>query len=181
MVCGLELSPRTWTRISPLRPTTVTDTVYPCLVQVSSAVCAIVKATLADRSLRASSSALAGGTMAQAGPTIESRNNADMIVTPPFDNGELLSVAPGAYVIEGSHVSGKSGTRHTIRATPRGTQGGNDEKSWSPKRPWLCNPSRRRPVCRIDRLGRGAGRARLCRHHRRAGPHRGRPRCGQAS
>src|SRR5262249_1707073 len=58
-VCGPVLSPRTCTMISPLRPTTVADTAQPLALQVSIAVCAIVMAMEALRSLWLSSCALA--------------------------------------------------------------------------------------------------------------------------
>src|SRR6185295_1739102 len=78
-VCGPVLSPRNWINGSPLRPTTVTDTAYPLVLQTAIVSCAIVTAMAADRSLRLSSCACAVDTRTQASPTPASRySTADM-------------------------------------------------------------------------------------------------------
>ena len=66
MVCGPVLSPRTCTIISPLRPTTATDTFQPLALQSAMAVEAMVMAASAEMSLRASVWAEAGRAIAQA-------------------------------------------------------------------------------------------------------------------
>src|SRR6516165_5843590 len=58
-VWGPVSSPRIATITSPLRPTTLAETRYPCEAQVWIAVCAMVTAIGSDRSLLATSCALA--------------------------------------------------------------------------------------------------------------------------
>src|SRR6266853_6355762 len=58
-VCGPVLSPRMATMTSPLRPTTLADTLYPLVLQVATAVSAIVSAMAAEISLRATNWAFA--------------------------------------------------------------------------------------------------------------------------
>src|SRR5947209_3531014 len=68
---------------SPLRPTIVAETAYPLVLQVSMAVCAIVRAIEAVRSLWVRSSALAGTALAQ--PITRAQQNIDWVdIVPPY-------------------------------------------------------------------------------------------------
>jgi hypothetical protein len=68
-----------------LRPTTATDTLKPFALQAAMVSWAIVSAMAADRSLRASSCALAGATNVQARPIPARRYNATDIVQSSLD------------------------------------------------------------------------------------------------
>src|SRR6266849_7475643 len=68
-VCGPVLSPRMATMTSPLRPTTLADTLYPLVLQVATAVSAMVSAIAAEISLRATNWAFAAPARPQANAT----------------------------------------------------------------------------------------------------------------
>src|SRR6266849_3789658 len=68
-VCGPVLSPRMATMTSPLRPTTLADTLYPLVLQVATAVSAMVSAIAAEISLRATNWAFAAAERPQANAT----------------------------------------------------------------------------------------------------------------
>ncbi len=69
IVCGEESSPCSCTITWPSRPTTVTETRFPCALQVSAAVVAMAKAVASDKSLWSSSCALAGMASGRASAT----------------------------------------------------------------------------------------------------------------
>src|SRR6516162_4244204 len=89
-VWGPVSSPRIATITSPLRPTTLAETRYPCEAQVWIAVCAMVTAIGSDRSLLATSCALAELASMQASPEAsESAVRQDVVLIMSMSSFEI--------------------------------------------------------------------------------------------